>query len=97
MLLSKLVAMRIFRREAMDIIKEKQDHNDLDIVMEVIPTKEKGTPYFQIVQELRYQARHYASDLHNTRCMRTITGNNYTIAGVQGTFSEHTLDIEATI
>eukprot|EP00972_Heterocapsa_arctica_P086979 12820927-Heterocapsa_arctica.AAC.1 len=41
--------------------------------------------------------RHYASYLDHTKCMKRITGNRFSVAGEQGTYSEHTEDIKATI
>eukprot|EP00972_Heterocapsa_arctica_P075557 11144962-Heterocapsa_arctica.AAC.1 len=93
MSLSKLGAMRVFRREALDIIKEKQDLGDIIIVMDVTSNTEEERVHFKLYRNCGI--RHYASYLYSTKCMRTITGNNYTIP--QGTFSEHTIDIEATI
>eukprot|EP00972_Heterocapsa_arctica_P028969 4263210-Heterocapsa_arctica.AAC.1 len=87
--------MRVFRREALDIIKEKQDHRDIIIVTEVISNTEEERAHFKF--DRNCGIRHYASCLYSTKCMRTITGNNYTIPGTQGTFSEHTIDIETTI
>eukprot|EP00972_Heterocapsa_arctica_P035702 5252082-Heterocapsa_arctica.AAC.1 len=88
-------AMRISRIEALDIINEKKNHSDLSIVMEVDLHTEERRICFKCYRNCAIN--HYASYLYSTKCMRAITGNSYTIAGVQGTFREHTIDIEGTI
>eukprot|EP00972_Heterocapsa_arctica_P014784 2177695-Heterocapsa_arctica.AAC.1 len=93
MRLSKLGAMRVFRSEALGIIKERQDHRDIAIVVEVTSNTEEERVHFKFYRNCGI--RHYASYLYSTKCMRTITGNNYTTS--QGTCSERTIDIEATI
>eukprot|EP00972_Heterocapsa_arctica_P079186 11673615-Heterocapsa_arctica.AAC.1 len=95
MLLSNIGAMRISRIEALDIINKQKDRSILTIVMEVDLHNEERMLGFKFYRECGI--RHSASYLYSSKCMRTITGNGYTIAGVQGTFREHTIDIEGTI
>eukprot|EP00972_Heterocapsa_arctica_P076102 11223989-Heterocapsa_arctica.AAC.1 len=67
-LLSKLGAVRMSRKEALDIIKEKKKPPDLYIVMEVDVDNAEERIFFKFYRDCGI--KRYASYLDHTKCMK---------------------------